>query len=109
MKSSASARALPYAVEDALVSLGKRVSLARRARLMTQKDLAEKAGIGVSTIQAIERGSPSVQIGFTLSTLWALGLEGTFEFFMSVGADHELTSMMADTLPQRISSKRRAP
>ena len=109
MKTSASARPLPFVVEDALTALGRRISVARRARLMSQPDLAEKAGISLSTLAAIEKGAPTVQIGFTLTVLWALGLEGTFEFFSTVGADEELTSLMEDTLPKRIYSKRRAP
>ena len=107
MKTSASARPLPYVVEDALSALGRRISIARRAKLLTQPDLAEKAGISLSTLTSIEKGAPTVQIGFTLSVLWALGLEGTFDFFSTVGADDELTSLMADTLPKRIHSKRR--
>lgn len=102
-----SAKQLPFIVEESLAALGKRISLARRARALTQPDLAEKAGISLSTLLAIEKGAPTVQIGSVFSALWALGLEGTFEALESVGESPELTALLADTLPQRVRGRRK--
>jgi transcriptional regulator with XRE-family HTH domain len=105
MKTSGAISTLPFPVEDALKTLGSRISLARRARGMTQPDLAARAGIGMSTLLAIERGASTVQIGFTLNTLWALGLEGTFAFVGAFGSDSEMTSLMAESVPKRVRRK----
>ena len=74
MKTSASLHLLSLDAEDLLRHLGQRISLARRARHLTQPDLAVKTGVGLSTITQIEKGAPTVQIGFYINALWALDL-----------------------------------
>ena len=74
MKRSASAHLLPLAAEELLRTLGNRISLARRARRLTQPDLAAKVGVGLSTMRQIECGAPTVQIGFYIAALWALDM-----------------------------------
>jgi transcriptional regulator with XRE-family HTH domain len=74
MKRSASPHLLPLAAEELLRTLGDRISLARRARRLTQPDLAAKVGVGLSTMRQIESGAPTVQIGFYITALWALDL-----------------------------------
>jgi transcriptional regulator with XRE-family HTH domain len=102
-----SLKTLPFIVEDSLVDLGERISLARRARRITQPDLAAKAGISLSTLTAVEKGTPTVQIGSVLMVLWALGLEGTFDTLSSLGSDKELSALMADSIPLTVHPKRR--
>jgi transcriptional regulator with XRE-family HTH domain len=106
MKTSSASKPLPFVVEDALTRLGQRVSLARRARGMTQSDLAAKAGVSLSTMLSIEKGAPTVQVGYTLMALWALGLEGTFETLSRLGSDEELSALMAEAIPLRVHSRR---
>ena len=68
---------LPLLAEDALRRLGLRINRARRARVLTQADLAFKSGLSLSTMAAIESGSPTVQMGVYLSVLFTLdALEG---------------------------------
>lgn len=67
-----SAILLPPAAEDALIRLGARISQARRARRLTQADMAAKAGLSVSTLLAIEAGAPTVQVGFYLAALFTV-------------------------------------
>ncbi len=98
----------PFVVEDALIDLGQRISLVRRARRITQPDLAAKAGIGLSTLLAIEKGAPTVQIGSVLMVLWALGLEDTFDTLARLGSDKELTELMADSVPRAVRPRRSA-
>ncbi|WP_431262807.1 hypothetical protein ACQ859_22305 [Roseateles chitinivorans] len=99
---------MPFVVEDSLADLGERISLARRARRITQPDLAAKAGISLSTMLAVEKGTPTVQIGSVLMVLWALGLEGTFDTLSNLGSDKELTELMADSIPFTVQPKRRS-
>lgn len=102
-----SLKTFPFIVEDALEDLGERISLARRARRLTQPDLAAKAGIGLSTLLSIEKGAPTVQIGSVLMVLWALGLEGTFDTLSELGSDKELSELMADSVPLKVRSSKR--
>jgi transcriptional regulator with XRE-family HTH domain len=102
-----SLKTFPFVVEDALTDLGERISLARRARRLTQPDLAAKAGIGLSTLLSIEKGHPTVQIGSVLMVLWALGLEGTFGTLSELGSDKDLSELMADAVPLKVRTARR--
>ena len=56
------------------MGLGERLRLVRRAKGLTQPDLAAQIGVSLSTMVQMEKGSPTVQIGFYASALWALGL-----------------------------------
>ena len=56
---------------EALALLGSQIKLARKSRRMSEKELAERAGIARSTLQKVEAGDPSVNIGlvFEAATL----------------------------------------
>ena len=88
--------------EDALQRLGSRISSARRARYLTQADLAAKAGVSLSTMAAIESGEPTVQIGFYLGALFALdALEG-LERVATLTDDEATMSRLIESLPKRV-------
>ena len=94
---------LPLPAEDALLRLGGRINRVRRARMLTQADLASKSGVSLSTMSAIEAGSPTVQMGFYLSVLFALdALNGIDK--VAVLADDALTvnRLSEDLLPRRV-------
>ncbi len=55
--------------------LGTEIARARRARRFTQAELAERAGISVSTLSSVERGSPAVSIGIVLEVATLLGID----------------------------------
>lgn len=98
---------LPFVIEDMLLALGQRASAARRNRGLTQQDLAIRAGIGLSTVIAIEQGSPTVQFGSWLSVFWALDLLEGFGDLTLLGRDHESASLLEEHLPLRVRSKGR--
>ncbi len=56
------------------LELGLLIRRARRARGMTQADLARAAGVGRQWIVAIEAGKPRAELGKAFQTLAALGL-----------------------------------
>jgi transcriptional regulator with XRE-family HTH domain len=58
-----------------LRTVGEQIKLARLRRHLTAQAVADKAGIGRSTVVQIEKGSPSVSMGFYLAVLNALGLQ----------------------------------
>ena len=59
--------------EDTLRELGKRVRDARIGVNLTQAALANRAGVGLSTVASLERGS-DIRLGSMLSILRALGM-----------------------------------
>lgn len=58
-----------------LRTAGEQIKLARLRRHLTAQEVADKAGIGRSTVVQIEKGSPSVSMGFYLAVLNVLGLQ----------------------------------
>jgi DNA-binding XRE family transcriptional regulator len=85
MKTSASLQLLPFEVEETLLQLGGRVAAARKARGLTQQDLAAKAGIGLNTMVSIESSSAKPV------WVWLPGAHqpvqcGTFSLVNAVGA-----------------------
>lgn len=103
MKKSASRAFLHPAAEDALARLGGRISLARRARRLTQADMAAKAGISVSTLLAIEAGAPTVQIGFYVAALFAVdALSGLDEIAVLAHDPAAIDQLGTRLLPKRV-------
>ncbi len=68
------------------MSKGKISNNIRRLRFdageMTQKDLAEKAGVSRQTIVAIEAGkySPSLQLAFEIAEAFGVPIQDVFSF-----------------------------
>jgi len=105
MKTSAARSFLPIPAEDALIRLGERIGEVRRARLLTQADLASKAGVSLSTLSAIEAGAPTVQMGFYLSVLYAVdAIEGLEEVAL-LTKDAAAVQQLKMSLPKRVRSK----
>lgn len=86
-----------------LVELGDNIKLARLRRKLSSEQLAERANISRPTLLAIEKGAPTVSIGYYLLVLQVLGLEKDLTL---VGKDDELGRKLQDA---RISIDRRAP
>lgn len=63
-------------VQRILAELGESLRLARLRRRLTAKQVAERAGMTVVTLRAIERGSPGATLGAYAAVLQVLGLEG---------------------------------
>ena len=54
---------------------GERLRMARLRRRLQAKQVAERAGMSVMTLRAIERGSPGVTIGAYLAVMQVLQIE----------------------------------
>lgn len=94
---------LPLPAEDTLVRLGGRINRARRARMLTQADLASKSGVSLSTLSAIESGSPTVQMGFYLGVLFALDVLDGLDKVAVLTDDATLVNRLSeDLLPKRV-------
>jgi transcriptional regulator with XRE-family HTH domain len=96
------ARAYSPPALDALVILGVQIAAARRERRWTAADLAERAGISLTTLRRAEQGAPSVAIGvvFELATLVGVPLFGQDAAGLRATRAHA-TDRLA-LLPQRV-------
>lgn len=107
MKTSASLSHLPFEAEDMLQILAGRIRVARRARRLTQADLAAKAGISMTTMLSIEKGAPTVQMGYWLAVLWALDLlQGLSMQVAQLGREEADVALLESHLPRRIRGSR---
>lgn len=86
-------RTLHSAVRDDLVRLGRALKARRVERGLTQQQLAERLGIAVRTLRAIESGSDTVNIGIVASAMMMLDLGS-------------LTALIQQQTPQLLSSTR---
>jgi transcriptional regulator with XRE-family HTH domain len=59
-------------VNDILAELGRRLRAARIERNDTMEVFAQRLGVSVGTVRAMERGAPTVQVGAWLNALWVL-------------------------------------
>lgn len=86
-----------------LHELGENIKLARLRRKLSSEQVAERAGIGRSTLVKIEQGHPGVGIGNYLNVLRVLGLE---QDFLLLAKDDELGRKLQDA---QLITKERAP
>ena len=88
----------PILPSRSLQDLGERVALARRARGLTQRDLAHLAGVGASSIVALEKGHPGVALGTLARALDALGLLAEMDELLAPQRDPALTTFAVNQL-----------
>lgn len=93
-----SAAPFPILPSHSLQNLGERVALARRARGLTQRDLAHLAGVGASSIVALEKGHPGVALGTLARALDALGLQAEIDDLLAPRRDSALTTFATNQL-----------
>jgi len=60
--------------EEAVLLLGSQIKLARKSRRMSERDLASRAGIARSTLQKIEQGNPTINIGLVFEAATLAGV-----------------------------------
>ena len=72
---SSTPRTYSRLTEEALLLLGRQIKLARKRQRMSEHDLAARIGIARSTLQLIEKGSPSVAIGLALEAAALTGVD----------------------------------
>lgn len=59
---------------EATKLLGQLIKLARKKRRMSENELAERAHIARSTLQKIEKGDPSINIGLAFEAASVMGV-----------------------------------
>jgi len=96
----------PFAVRDGAQRLGERLSMARKRRRLTLRELASKAGISYDTARAVEAGNLQTGMGAYLAVLWAMGLESEIQAFANPERDEEGKQLELARLPKRVRHAR---
>ncbi len=86
-----------------LQTMGENIKLARLRRRLSAEQVAERAGIGRSTLWQIEKGTPTVAMGAYFQVLFVLGLE---KDFLKLAGDDEFGRKLQDA---GLMVKARAP
>jgi transcriptional regulator with XRE-family HTH domain len=73
-KASQSYPALPAVVIDQLQKLGRDLTLARKRRHLSLREMADRMMVNAKTLQRLEKGDPAVGIGIVAGALWILGM-----------------------------------
>jgi len=94
------------APSQALARLGSRIRLARTRRKLRQEDLARQIGRTRATVIAIERGSPTTEIGAYVAALWALGLLLELDLVADPGLDRDGQALSFSAADKRVRLRR---
>lgn len=94
---------LKIKTEKILKEFGENIRLARLRRKLSSMQVAERAGIGRTTLYEIEKGKPNVSIGNYLQVLTVLGLENDL---LNVAKDDLLGRKLQDA---KLVLRTRAP
>jgi transcriptional regulator with XRE-family HTH domain len=89
---------VPILVQRSLAALGGRVAVARKARGLTQVQLAFSADVGVSTVAALEGGHHGVSLGNLLKVLAALDLLAQVDDWLLPERDAAVLAYATDRL-----------
>lgn len=100
--------ALPRPARQALVKLGRDISVARKKRRISTVSMAERAFISRATLHKLERGDPSVSMGAYATVLAILGLIGSLGEVASRESDVLGLDLEEDRLPRSIRSRHRS-
>lgn len=65
---------VPSIVRRELTRIGDGIRTARLRRNMSQQELADRLGVSIHTVRAVEEGKPGTAFGTYLHAIWALDL-----------------------------------
>ncbi len=102
MKTSRTSAVLPIAVRRALRKLGGDIRDARLRRRIPVAVAADRASIGRSTLNRVEKGDPNVALGIYATVLFVLGLVERVGDLADVRNDPTGLQLEEELLPKRI-------
>lgn len=97
---------LPETVSQAM-ELGSRIRIARRRRGLRVEDVAEKAGIGKKTVEAVEKGSLTTSLGAYLAVLSCMSLSRELDLVADPGLDREGALLIYEPGTHRVRPSRK--
>ncbi len=93
---------LPPRVKRTLAKLGGDIRDARKRRRIPVRVMAERALMSPTTLGKIERGDPSVAIGFYANALFVLDLSDRLGEIVDASTDELGLALAEQELPQRV-------
>lgn len=90
-----------------LRKLGRDISIARKRRQFTQKQLAESANVNVSTIRRLENGDAGISLGTLAMVMLVLGESQRFADLLDVARDDVGLTLSVVDLPKRVRGPNR--
>lgn len=90
------------AVAEASTRIGEDLGTWRRARRMTQADLAQRSNVSVRTLSKIESGDMSTSTDGLLRVLHSLGLLDTLTTALDPNESELGIALIRDALPKRV-------
>ena len=110
VKKTSETALLPLEAEEAAQLLGAKIRAARKARVWTQAELAQRTEMSLNTVIKMESGHVAVQLGFYLKALWALDLiHDLLQQLGQVGINAAEFALLESGMPQRVREKRSRP
>jgi len=97
----------PLSVKRALKKLGEDIKTARLKRRIPMTLLAERAFIGLSTLEKIQKGDPGVSIGSYAAAIFSLGMGTPFGDILAPEDDETGLALEKERLPKRVHVPRR--
>ncbi len=95
--------------EAVLLELGRRLTAIRLGQNLTQRELAERAGLGLRTVQRLERGENATQLGGFVRVCRALGLMDRIDQLLTEPPPSPLDQLKRqERKRQRASGRRQA-
>ncbi len=93
---------------EVLDLLGQMIKIERKTRKMSETDFADRSGISRATLQKIEKGDPTVEIGIVFEAAHIAGIK-LFEVENSFATLLENTNDKIALLPKRIRKPAKGP
>lgn len=80
-------------IRKILEQFGENIKLARLRRKLTVEQVAERAGVGRTTLWQVEKGAPNVTMAAYIQVLFVLGLE---KEWLNIAEDDKLGRKLQD-------------
>ena len=93
--------------ESVLSELGRRVTAIRLAQNLSQRQLAERAGLGVRTVQRLEQGAAATQLSGFVRVCRALGLMDRLDQILAEPPPSPLDQLRLQARKRRRATGRR--
>jgi transcriptional regulator with XRE-family HTH domain len=90
-----------------LRKLGNDISIARKRRQFTQRQLAQAASVNVATVRRLERGDQGVSLGTLAMVLLVLGESQRIADLLDVARDDVGLVLSVTAMPKRVRGPNR--
>ncbi|MBW3243290.1 helix-turn-helix domain-containing protein [Epibacterium sp. DP7N7-1] len=94
--------AFPDELKPIMRQLGSDLTAARKARRITQADMAERLNVGRWTLGRLEKGDPRVSFGTYAMAAYVLGMEQRLLSIFAQEADPEFQKQARLNQPKRV-------